>query len=132
VVFTDHKPLVGALSRVSEPKSDWQRRQLSAIAEFTDIRHIAGQHNVVADTLSRPPVVAAAVGVRSYAEVLKGAPPFGGGSRHTRADQRVLFTFSLSTFSLSTFSLSAFTLSTFILFFFTLSTFTLSTVAAYG
>jgi RNase H-like domain found in reverse transcriptase len=34
VVFTDHKPLVGALSRVSEPRSDRQRRQLSAIVEF--------------------------------------------------------------------------------------------------
>jgi hypothetical protein len=74
VVFTDHKSLVGALARVSEPKSDRQRHQLSAIAEFTaDIRHIAGQSNVVADTLSRPPVAAAAVGGRSYAEVLKGA-----------------------------------------------------------
>jgi cleavage and polyadenylation specificity factor subunit 1 len=55
VVFTDHKPLVGALTRVSEPCSDPQRRQLSAIAEFSaEIRHIAGQTNVVADTLSRP------------------------------------------------------------------------------
>jgi transposase InsO family protein len=55
VVFTDHKPLVGALSRVSEPRSDRQRRQLSAIAEFSaEIRHIAGPSNVVADTLSRP------------------------------------------------------------------------------
>jgi RNase H-like domain found in reverse transcriptase len=35
VVFTDHLPLVGALHRVSEPKSDRQRRQLSFIAEFT-------------------------------------------------------------------------------------------------
>jgi RNase H-like domain found in reverse transcriptase/Reverse transcriptase (RNA-dependent DNA polymerase) len=55
VVFTDHQPLVGALARASEPKSDRQRRQLSFISEFTaDIRHIAGQANVVADTLSRP------------------------------------------------------------------------------
>jgi hypothetical protein len=36
VVFTDHKPLVGALDRVSEPKSDRQWRQLSSIAEFTN------------------------------------------------------------------------------------------------
>jgi transposase InsO family protein len=55
VVFTDLKPLVGALTRVSEPHSDRQRRQLSAIAEFSaEIRHIAGQSNVVADTLSQP------------------------------------------------------------------------------
>jgi hypothetical protein len=54
VVFTDHLPLVGVLHRVSEPKSDRQRQQLSFIAEFTaEIRHIAGQSNVVADTLSR-------------------------------------------------------------------------------
>jgi transposase InsO family protein len=54
-VFTDHRPLVGALARVSDPRSDRQRRHLSFIAEFTaDIRHIAGLSNVVADTLSRP------------------------------------------------------------------------------
>jgi RNase H-like domain found in reverse transcriptase len=55
-VFTDHKPLVGAVARQSNPKSDRQRRHLSFVAEFTaDIRHISGQDNVVADTLSRPP-----------------------------------------------------------------------------
>jgi RNase H-like domain found in reverse transcriptase len=55
IVYTDHLPLVGALHRVSEPKSDRQRRQLSFIAEFTaEIRHIAGTSHVVADTLSRP------------------------------------------------------------------------------
>jgi cleavage and polyadenylation specificity factor subunit 1 len=70
VVFTDHKPLLGALARVTEPKSDRQRRQLSAIAEFTaDIRHIAGQSNVVADTLSRPPPAAG----QSYAAAVKGS-----------------------------------------------------------
>jgi RNase H-like domain found in reverse transcriptase len=68
VVFTDHLPLVGALHRVSQPKSDRQQRQLSFIAEFTaEIRHIAGQSNVVADTLSRPAVA----GV-SYADVAAG------------------------------------------------------------
>jgi transposase InsO family protein len=59
-VFTDHLPLVGALARATEPKSDRQRRQLSFIAEFTaDIRHIAGEANIVADTLSRPAAAAA-------------------------------------------------------------------------
>jgi hypothetical protein len=53
VVFTDHKPLVAALHRRSDPIS---ARQLSFIAEFApSIRHITGEFNIVADTLSRPP-----------------------------------------------------------------------------
>jgi hypothetical protein len=59
-IFTDHLPLLGALTWVTEPRSDHQRRQLSFIAEFsTELRHISGQSNVVADTLSRPPIAAA-------------------------------------------------------------------------
>jgi hypothetical protein len=55
-IFSDHKPLAGALTRVSDPRSDRQRRQLSFISEFvSEIKHIAGSENVVADTLSRPP-----------------------------------------------------------------------------
>jgi 2-keto-4-pentenoate hydratase len=55
-VFTDHQPLIGALARATELKSDCHRQHLSFIAEFTaDIRHVAGPDNVVADTLSRPP-----------------------------------------------------------------------------
>jgi hypothetical protein len=34
VVFTDHKPLVGALHRRSDPVSAHQQRHLSFIAEF--------------------------------------------------------------------------------------------------
>jgi hypothetical protein len=55
VVFTDHKPLVGALHRRSDPISARQQRHLSFIAEFAPvIRHITGESNIVADTLSRP------------------------------------------------------------------------------
>ncbi len=55
-VFTDHKPLTSALKRVSEPWTARQQRHLAYIAEYTsDLRHIAGVDNVVADTLSRPP-----------------------------------------------------------------------------
>ena len=55
VLFTDHKPLVGSLSRVSDPWSARQQRQLAAIAEFgCSIQHLPGQQNVVADALSRP------------------------------------------------------------------------------
>jgi cleavage and polyadenylation specificity factor subunit 1 len=60
-IFTDHKPLTYALARVSEPLTARQTRQLSYVAEYTsDIRHIAGAANMVADTLSRPPGHAAA------------------------------------------------------------------------
>jgi len=55
-LYTDHKPLTFALSKAAEPWSARQCRHLSYIAEFTsDIRHISGVSNVVADTLSRPP-----------------------------------------------------------------------------
>jgi cleavage and polyadenylation specificity factor subunit 1 len=54
-LYTDHKPLTFALLKVSEPWTARQGRHLSFISEFTtDIRHIAGLDNVVADTLSRP------------------------------------------------------------------------------
>ena len=55
-ILTDHKPLTFALSRVTDPWTPRQCRQLAYIAEYTsDVRHIAGTDNVVADTLSRPP-----------------------------------------------------------------------------
>ena len=54
VIFTDHMPLTFAFSKVSDAWSARQQRQLSAISEFTtDVRHIAGKTNLVADTLSR-------------------------------------------------------------------------------
>jgi hypothetical protein len=56
IIFTDHKPLTYALSRVLEPWTARQARHLSYVAEYTsDIRHVAGVNNIVADTLSRPP-----------------------------------------------------------------------------
>ena len=55
-LWTDHRPLVTALSHVSEPWSARQQRPLAAIAKFTsDLRYIPGPPNVVADALSRPP-----------------------------------------------------------------------------
>ena len=54
-VLTDHKPLTFALHRVSDAWSARQQRQLSFIAEYTsDIKHVPGVENVVADALSRP------------------------------------------------------------------------------
>jgi len=57
VAYTDHKPLTFAFSKVSEPWSPRQQRHLAAISEFTtDIRHVAGKDNCVADALSRSAV----------------------------------------------------------------------------
>ncbi len=71
-IFTDHKPLPYALARVSEPWTARQSRQLSYEAEYTsDIRHIAGAANMVADTLSRPPEHAAAERPPSAATCVK-------------------------------------------------------------
>ena len=59
-VWTDHKPLTYALHRLSDPWSAKQQWHLAYVAEYTlDIRHFAGAENVLADSLSRPPAVAA-------------------------------------------------------------------------
>ena len=52
-LWTDHKPLLAALHRVSEPWTPRQQRQLAFIAECTgDVIHVTGVSNVVADALS--------------------------------------------------------------------------------
>lgn len=55
-VYTDHKPLVYALTKTTTGKNDTPRRirQLDFIMQFcTSIQHISGRDNIVADTLSR-------------------------------------------------------------------------------
>lgn len=53
IVYTDHKPLIFALTSKTE-RSPRQTRHLEYISQFTsDIRHISGDTNIVADTLSR-------------------------------------------------------------------------------
>ena len=55
-IYTDHQSLVPSISKKTEPQTSRQAYQLSCIAEYsTDIRHIEGKSNVVADSLSRPP-----------------------------------------------------------------------------
>ena len=54
MAFVDYKPLTFAIAKVSKPWSARQQRQLSFISEFTtDVRHMAGKSNQVADCLSR-------------------------------------------------------------------------------
>ncbi|XP_051993051.1 LOW QUALITY PROTEIN: uncharacterized protein K02A2.6-like [Xyrauchen texanus] len=58
--FVDNKPLTFAMAKVAEPWSVRQQRHLSYISEFTtDLQHVAGKTNHMADCLSR--VVAGAV-----------------------------------------------------------------------
>ncbi|KAK3712545.1 hypothetical protein RRG08_002874 [Elysia crispata] len=53
-IYTDHKPLVHAMAKTTELWSARQQRHLSAISEFsTDIAHVSGKNNIVADCLSR-------------------------------------------------------------------------------
>ena len=58
-VLTDHKPLTFAFQQKLERASPRQCRQLTYISEFTtDIRHVPGKDNVVADALSRVDAIA--------------------------------------------------------------------------
>ena len=60
-IFTDHKPIIGAFHKDKQRFSDKQQRQLSFISEFTsDIIHVAGKDNVVADSFSRVAAIEAA------------------------------------------------------------------------
>ena len=53
-IYTDHKPLTFAFASGSERWTARQQRHLSLIAEYTtDVRHVQGRVNVVADALSR-------------------------------------------------------------------------------
>ena len=70
-VFTDHKPLTFAMAKVADAWSARQQRHLSAISEYTtDIRHVAGKDNFVADALSRTLVGALKVGL-DYVQMAK-------------------------------------------------------------
>jgi hypothetical protein len=52
--LTDHKPLTFAFQQKRDNCSPRQFKHLEYISQFTtDIRHISGRHNIVADTLSR-------------------------------------------------------------------------------
>ncbi len=57
-LFTDHKPLVAAISKSKTPFSSRQQRHLSFLSKFTtNFVHLPGKENIVADVLSRPPTL---------------------------------------------------------------------------
>ena len=63
-IFTDHRPLTFALAKSSEPWSHRQARHLEYISQYsTDIRHVAGEDNAVADALSRAAIEEIRLGV---------------------------------------------------------------------
>jgi cleavage and polyadenylation specificity factor subunit 1 len=54
VIFTDHKPITYAFQQKRDKCSPRQFNRLDFVSQFTtDIRHISGRENVVADVLSR-------------------------------------------------------------------------------
>jgi hypothetical protein len=54
IIFTDHKPITFAFQQKRDQCPPRQFNHLDYISQFTtDIRHISGQDNVVADALSR-------------------------------------------------------------------------------
>ena len=61
-ILTDHKPLTFAFHQKRDKCSPRQFNHLDFISQFsTDIRHISGQDNIVADTLSHVEVITAPV-----------------------------------------------------------------------
>jgi cleavage and polyadenylation specificity factor subunit 1 len=62
IVLTDHKPLTFAFNQKKDKCSPRPFNRLDFISQFTtDIRHISGQDNIVADALSRVETIAAPV-----------------------------------------------------------------------
>ena len=77
-IFTDHKPLCGAITSAAE-RSPRQTRHLSYVSEFTtDICHVAGCANVVADTLSRPAISSSVSAVSSVCLLYTSPSPRDG------------------------------------------------------
>lgn len=69
IVYTDHKPISFAFHERKTNCSPRQYRHLDFISQFTtDIRHISGKDNVVADTLSRIDELSAPVSLEQLAE----------------------------------------------------------------
>ena len=62
--FTDHKPLLFAFDKVSDPWSARQQHHLTYISEYsTCVQHISGKSNKVADAILRPTISAMTAGI---------------------------------------------------------------------
>ena len=54
ITYTDHKPLTFCMSKLLDPWTSRQQRHLAYISELTtDIIHVQGKQNHMADALSR-------------------------------------------------------------------------------
>jgi hypothetical protein len=74
-LWTDHKPLIFALNRVSPPTSDRQQRHLAFISEYTNqLVNVPGTSNVIANALSRP-AAATAVGTAQVCAAIANRAP---------------------------------------------------------
>lgn len=68
VIFTDHKPLTNALSSNTDTRLPRELRHLQYVSQFTsDIRHISGKDNFVADLLSRIMAIETSIDYRQMA-----------------------------------------------------------------
>ena len=99
-ILSDHKLLSYALHRVSNPWSAHQQRHLAYVAEYTsEIRHMPGADNLVADSLSRPAASgsgATTCGCSSGAARLNRTTQLGGsGSQPDHMLRNVLSSSSL-------------------------------------
>lgn len=68
-IYTDHKPLTFAYQQKPEKCSPRQFRHLEYVGQYTtDIRHISGHDNVVADSLSRIDALSASLDYEALAK----------------------------------------------------------------
>ena len=92
-LFTDHKPIVSALTGAALPISARQQRQLSFISEFAvTMIHLPGVANTMADALSRPDADTSAsiAAVSIISNVESASLPEGGRNESTVVEPAAL------------------------------------------
>lgn len=72
ILFTDHRPLTFAFVQKNESASPRRVRYLDFIGQFsTNIQHISGKENVVADALSRINEVRSELGSVDFPQIAR-------------------------------------------------------------